>query len=83
MQWIRFLSAFHDTLKLDNHFNLRIFQSVQFPDNYNMHEYFLNFLYDTKAEIFSYKNVKEKNQKEESLGKHTHYRNLNSCTVSF
>lgn len=48
-----------------------------------MHAYFLNLLYYTKAEIFSYKNVKEKNQKEESLGKHTHYRNLNSCTVSF
>ena len=39
-----------------------------------MHAYFLNLLYYTKAEIFSYKNVKEKkSKKEESLGKHTHY----------
>lgn len=28
-----------------------------------MHAYFLNLLYYTKAEIFSYKNVKEKKSK--------------------
>lgn len=40
-------------------------------------------IYYTKAEIFSYKNVKEKNQKEESLGKHTHYIQTIKTPVQF